>query len=250
MIQSSDTIVLKTISHGDTSKIVICYTKNFGQVKLIAKGARSKKSPHKNLFFPGRHINISYYEKPNRELLLFKSGELLSSFNMIEKDLDRMTFSQVMMDLLDHTMTHSESQESIYKLTLTALQNLNQRDIPVYWTYWSFHLQLLSHLGFHFETDICHQCQSTITTTATMTHHQELLCDVCNHGALGFIPLTKRILKTMKALLNEEKAPYESYTKIERQTLWKFLWQYTHFHLESTRYMKSLEVLQQIYGTL
>jgi DNA repair protein RecO len=169
---------------------------------------------------------------------------------VLESDLDRMTFSQVMMDLLDKTITHSESQESIFILALTSLQKLNQLNLPIYWTYWSFHFQLLSHLGFHFETDECHHCHGPLGEGSILTLNQELLCENCGVRSPEVTHISEKTLKILRNLSKAQNSPYNYYSKSERHNIWTFLWQYTHFHLESTRYMKSLDVLQQIYGTL
>ena len=39
-IQSSEAIILKRIPLGDTSLLVTVYSRNFGKVKLVARGAR------------------------------------------------------------------------------------------------------------------------------------------------------------------------------------------------------------------
>ena len=47
----SEGIVLKTYALGDTSRIVVVYTRDFGLLKLVAKGAR--KTPSRFGFLEG-----------------------------------------------------------------------------------------------------------------------------------------------------------------------------------------------------
>ena len=42
-IETTVGIVLKTFSYGDTSKIIRCYTKDFGKISMIAKGIKTSK---------------------------------------------------------------------------------------------------------------------------------------------------------------------------------------------------------------
>ena len=43
-LKSTSGIVLKTFSYGDYSKIIRCYTLDFGKISLIAKGVKTSKN--------------------------------------------------------------------------------------------------------------------------------------------------------------------------------------------------------------
>ncbi|MBI5464877.1 MAG: recombination protein O N-terminal domain-containing protein, partial [Ignavibacteriales bacterium] len=43
MIVKTDAVVIKSMKYSDTSKIVALYTKEFGKLSVIAKGARANK---------------------------------------------------------------------------------------------------------------------------------------------------------------------------------------------------------------
>ena len=109
MIEKAEAIVLKTLNHGDTSKIITLYSREVGRLKLIAKGVRSPKSKAMGLFQPTRHIQVIYYSKATSELQLFKSGELIDGFFGLEEDFDRLTLAQVMVELMERSFEEEES---------------------------------------------------------------------------------------------------------------------------------------------
>ena len=44
MIAQTPAIVLKSFPYGETSIIARCFSKNYGKISLIVKGARTKKN--------------------------------------------------------------------------------------------------------------------------------------------------------------------------------------------------------------
>ncbi|GAJ11315.1 unnamed protein product, partial [marine sediment metagenome] len=60
--QKTQGIVLGSIDWHETSKIVTFYTKDFGKIRGVAKGARRKKSKFSPLEILSRHT-IVFYER-------------------------------------------------------------------------------------------------------------------------------------------------------------------------------------------
>ena len=128
MIEKAEAIVLKTLNHGDTSKIITLYSREVGRLKLIAKGVRSPKSKAMGLFQPTRHIQVIYYSKATSELQLFKSGELIDGFFGLEEDFDRLTLAQVMVELMDRSVEDEESHPRLFQLLVDSLARLSNRE--------------------------------------------------------------------------------------------------------------------------
>jgi DNA repair protein RecO (recombination protein O) len=75
MLVTTDAIVLRSRKQGDTSKICALYTKEYGLVDVIAKGAREMKSKFAGSLELFMHVTAVFYKKQGKELyLLSKSG--------------------------------------------------------------------------------------------------------------------------------------------------------------------------------
>ena len=146
MIRKTEAIVLRVINHGDTSKIATLYSRESGRLKVIAKGVRSPRSKSLGLLQPTHHIHCVYYEKPNRELQLFKSGDLVQGFYQFEKDFNRITLAQVMVELLARATETDERHVSLFDLLRRSLERLNDPELPTHLTVWFFHLRFLGEL--------------------------------------------------------------------------------------------------------
>jgi len=251
MIQKAEAIVLKTLNHGDTSKIITLYSRESGRLKLIAKGVRSPKSKAMGLFQPTRHIQVIYYAKSTSDLQLFKSGELIDGFFGLEEDFDRLTLAQVMVELLDRSVEDEESHSILFQLLVDSLSRLSNNTIASAETYWFFHTHLLLELGFRPHVGRCSVCREALDDGGSLgLGSSQLECVRCHQPGHDSILVSGVILKVIQKLLDSNWSEVEPSTlnARERRILWDFLWQFTFHHIESARGMKSLKVLRQLYG--
>ena len=251
MIQKAEAVVLKTLNHGDTSKIITLYSREFGRLKLIAKGVRSPKSKAMGLFQPTRHIQVIYYTKATSDLQLFKSGELIDGFFGLEEDFDRLTLAQVMVELLNRSVEDEESHPRLFQLLVDSLSRLSNREIASAEAYWFFHTHLLRELGFRPHVGHCSVCRGTLDEGASLGNGtSQLECVKCHQPGHDSVFVSASVLQELNGLLDVNWEAVEK-TKLnarERRSLWDFLWQFTFYHIESARNMKSLKVLRQLYG--
>ncbi|MCF7806988.1 MAG: DNA repair protein RecO [Candidatus Marinimicrobia bacterium] len=251
MLNKTEAVVLKTLNHGDTSKIITLYSKDTGKLKLIAKGVRSPKSKAAGLFQPTRHLQVVYYEKQRSELQLFKSGELISGFFGLEGDFDRLTLSQVMVELLDRATEDEELHESIFLLVTDDLRHLSEKAYPPASVYWHFHLHLLRELGYRPNLSHCSSCNAELKGGGSLGRSSSHLeCAACHLPSPDSIFVSDNTIALINQILDEpEKTKNDlDLAPKERRSLWNFLWRYTFYHIESTRGMRSLKVLNQLYS--
>ncbi|MDZ7795734.1 MAG: recombination protein O N-terminal domain-containing protein [Candidatus Marinimicrobia bacterium] len=80
MLKNTLAFVLKINPKGETSSVVHAFSRDFGKLILIAKGARTSRSPFKGLFEPFSLLNIHFNEKPAALIssLLMRSTFILS----------------------------------------------------------------------------------------------------------------------------------------------------------------------------
>lgn len=251
MIQKAEAVVLKTINHGDTSKIITLYSREVGRLKLIAKGVRSPKSKAMGLFQPTRHIQVIYYTKSNSDLQLFKSGELIDGFFGLEEDFDRLTLAQVMVELLDRSVEDEESHPRLFQLLIDSLARLSDREISSAEAYWFFHTHLLVELGFRPHVGHCAICRGSLGDGGSLGNGtSQLECAKCHQSTASSKWVASTVIHEIQNLLD---VGWDEVTKTElnareRRSLWDFLWQFTYHHIESSRGMRSLKVLRQLYG--
>src|SRR5882672_9851044 len=97
----SEGIVLKTHALGDTSRIVVVYTRDHGTVRMVAKGARKTPSRFGFALEPLSRGSYVYYLKTDRDLHLLSAADTLDPIGSRLGDLTRLAHAQASLELID-----------------------------------------------------------------------------------------------------------------------------------------------------
>ena len=148
MIVKTRAVVLREIKYRDQSKICTLFTREFGKITVILKGARNPKSRLSGKFSPGSVLDTVLYRKPSREIQLVSEGSLVHSPLTSEPDMERFAAMYRIVDLVSNAVDGEEKNLPLFELlegTLEALYRaVNRFDLLVVW----FLLHLVSILGF------------------------------------------------------------------------------------------------------
>ena len=102
MIVTTEAIVLRRRKQGDTSKILTLYTKAFGKLNVIAKGAREVKSKFGASLETFTHATVVFYRKEHRDLHLLSKAETIESNSQISKSLEKIEQAMAIIELVDN----------------------------------------------------------------------------------------------------------------------------------------------------
>jgi DNA repair protein RecO (recombination protein O) len=79
-LEKTDAIVLKTVEWSETSLVVTLFTKDFGKISAIAKGARRLKSPFESALDLLSLSSVVFLKKSGESLDLLTEAKLLRRF--------------------------------------------------------------------------------------------------------------------------------------------------------------------------
>ena len=125
MILETEAIVLLTRKFSDTSKIVVMFSKEFGKISILAKGAFNAKSKFGGLE-PLSNVSISFYKKPYSDLHLLKSIEIVKPFNKITKNYDALVAGLVAAEMVNATQKETFENTELFTYFVDFLQMLNE----------------------------------------------------------------------------------------------------------------------------
>src|SRR5438093_12223074 len=100
-IVTTEGVVLKVHALGDTSRIVTAYTRDFGLIKLVAKGARKSPSRFGFALEPLSRSRFVFYLKPDRELHLLSQADTLDPTGSRLAELARLAHGQAALELIE-----------------------------------------------------------------------------------------------------------------------------------------------------
>lgn len=120
-IQKTDAILLKKRDLRETSLVLTFFTRDFGKVHGVLKGARGSraKSNSNPLFFS--LDQIVFYEKKKSDLFIISQYEVQQIFMNILKDWDRASVAYYMLEIVDVLTEPGMSIEPIFKGLLNSL---------------------------------------------------------------------------------------------------------------------------------
>lgn len=104
MLVSTEGIVLRQIPFSDTSLVVKIFTRDFGLISFIIKGAKSKKYSKANLYNPINLINLSFVKKEMPGLRQIRDANLIFAPDGLHFGIYKSAIAMFIVELLNHTI--------------------------------------------------------------------------------------------------------------------------------------------------
>ncbi|MDQ3019157.1 MAG: DNA repair protein RecO [Bacteroidota bacterium] len=146
-IVKTDAFVLKSFNYGDTSKIVTLFTKEFGKLNAIVKGARNYKSKLCGTLETMNYISCVIYFKENRELQLISKSEYIKSFQNILADFEKLQTAFKIIEILNKSVIEREINDKIFELLISSYEKLNLTSANSLKSLLRFQIELVKILG-------------------------------------------------------------------------------------------------------
>jgi len=186
-ILKTSAVVLKTWKFGETSKIVSLLTRDFGKIRVMAKGARSPKSQFKGCLEPLSHINIVFYDKKTRDLQLLSKTDLVDAHVRFMGDMTRTTLGFAAAELIDRAIIANEPQIKVFDLFADLLSAINRNSGFLEGLFWFFEGKFITLMGYKPTWETCLECGTSLGTKGGYFQPDSggLLCPVCGAGRGG-----------------------------------------------------------------
>lgn len=142
----TEAIILKKSDSGEADRIFTCYTKEFGKIKVLAKGARKAAGKLKYHLEPLTHSEISFVFGKNYKILT--GARSLNVFSSVKNDLNKLNHAFYFMGLLDDLAAGEEKDGKIWEHLAFSLESLEQAEAPDEIFSEKFVSKLLYHFGY------------------------------------------------------------------------------------------------------
>ena len=158
MIEKSEAIVLKSMKYRDTSKIVTLFSRRFGKIACLAKGARELKSKFGSSLEPLNETEIVFYRKEGRDLHLLSQSSTLRPFKKIHTEGDRLAVGLSILELTYRLASEQEEHGAVYDLIVEALETLELSERNFVNILYAFEVRLAGLFGFAPAFGRCARC--------------------------------------------------------------------------------------------
>lgn len=144
-MQSKTTgIILHQVKYSDSQSIVSIYTREFGRVSYMVRGANKKKSACRAaLLQPLSIVEIDVNHNPKKEIQNIRDMRISVPFLQIPYDPVKNCLALFMTEVLHKTLKHSENDEDLYNFIENSVCELDACSEGV----GNFHLVFLAGLA-------------------------------------------------------------------------------------------------------
>jgi len=251
-ICKAEAVVLRDIPLRDTSKIVTFYTKQYGRIKAVAKGARKPGSRFGAGLEPATYVSIVFYRKENRDLHTLSQCDIISPFRELKGDLGLFTYASAICELTDLLMPPEEPNGDLFAAMVSAFRGMEgdaARDGEKY--LWYFELRLLRALGYSPHLSDCLSCGGRIggKTAFFSIPLGGILCERCGastSGAFRIKPGTAKFLERLQTAKSFRMISNLRSTALLRGEISDVLRGFIEYHTEGRGELKSLQFLDKV----
>ena len=155
----TESIVLRRSDFGEADRLLTLFSREYGKIRAIAKGARkpqSRKTGHVELFMRTRFLVAR-----GRNLDIVTQAEMVEGYHLLRDDLVRTTYASYIVELLDRFTPDEDRNPQLYDLLSNTLRWLESSDnLLLAARYYELHLLAL--LGYRPQLFRCVRCAESI----------------------------------------------------------------------------------------
>lgn len=218
----SKAVIIKTQDFKENDKLVWLYTEKFGKITAVVRGAKKSKSKFLSLTLPLCYGEYMLYKGKN--MYTIQEGKIINSFQGLLNNLDKLTYSSYLCELIDIAYSDNEVNADIFRNLVATMYLLNTDALEYELLIRAFELKLLKSTGYNLSLNNCTICRKAISTSNYISlSYYGGVCEECpkEHGlfisrgaynSLKFL-MNMSIDKLYRLNLNEEiKAEIEKVT--------------------------------------
>ncbi|ODJ72671.1 DNA repair protein RecO [Brochothrix thermosphacta] len=151
-MERCDGLIIRVMDYRESDKIIRLYTKEFGKISLVARGAKKSNSriaAATQLFTYGEFMFFG-----NKGLGTLQQGEVIERFPTIASDIFTTAYGSYCVDLLDKAVEEREPNQALFQLIYQVLESMNAgEDAQVLSQI--FEMKMLNTLGHYPELRGC-----------------------------------------------------------------------------------------------
>ena len=188
-------IVIRSLNYGESDRIITFFTKDFGKVKGIAKGARRSKKRFQNAFGLFSHLRLIFFDREGMGLVRVESCDILHTFPKIRENLKKIFYGNYYLELVNEMSGERETNPEAFDLLLSFLMNLEATESKEEQLR-MFEIRMLSLFGYRPHMIRCGICKKgwedlkNIPRVFFSLEKGALVCDRCSKAWNNLLPLS------------------------------------------------------------
>lgn len=218
--EKTEAIVIRHVDFSETSKIVTLFSRDFGKLAALAKGARRLKSAFEAALDLLCTCQIVFLRKSSSGLDLLTESQLISRFHPAGHDVRTLYGGYYVAELLDALTEPYDPHPELYRQSRLALDRLSGDD-DLDKALLRFEFVLLREIGQLPAFDSCLVCGSRPEGGQWFSYWVSqggLICRHCRHDDFTSHQLSAGTLSILQRLAGDSEPAVETLTLSPSQT--------------------------------
>lgn len=180
----TEALVLRTYNLAEADKIVVCFTHSAGLVRAVAKGCRRLKNRFGAALEPFTLLNISYYQRDNRDLVSLGNTEILKSHFNLSSNGETLTGLAYMADLTIEFSPPYQPNDRLFRMLRACLAAISASPGDMETVLRYFEVWILKLEGFLPDIKKCAECDQILNESGSAFIGTDLLirCHSCSRA--------------------------------------------------------------------
>lgn len=201
-LEQTTAIVLRTVEFSETSLVVTLFTRDFGRVSALAKGARRPKGPFEGAIDLLAVCRVVVLRKTSDTLDLLTEAKLHRRFRGGQRTLERLYGGYYVAEMLRLLTDDHDPHPDVYDLVIQTLQQIDGTgNVASSLAY--FDAQLLRRLGHAPGIDRCTDCGGHVSRTARIPFALAaggIVCKDCRARQRQTISVRREVIDQLRRL--------------------------------------------------
>ena len=200
--EKATALVLRTVEFMESSLVVTLFTREFGKVRGLAKGARRLKGPFESALDLLAVCRIVFLRKSSDALDLVTEAKLERRFRPAGRNLSSLYAGYYVAELLNELTDDYDPHPELFDLADESLSALSAGE-PVATRVLRFEMLALRLLGHLPSLDTCVDCGADVPMTGRVAFGQldgGVLCPQCRAGKRQLVSVSAGALRAIQQL--------------------------------------------------
>ena len=199
-LEKSAAIILRVVDFSNTSCVVTMYSRDFGKISALAKGARRPKSPFEAALDVLSICHVVFVHKSTEALDILTEAKLDRRFRAASKDLARLYSAYYFVELTMALTEPADSQPELFDVLQAAIVGLDQGEPNEPWML-RFEMRLLTIIGHGPALEFCVACGQPVGSNPQRWFSSSaggLICATCRPGKRSVVSVNNDAIETLK----------------------------------------------------
>lgn len=245
-IQKTQLIVLKRSPHGETSLLIHGYSRDFGKLILLAKGARSEKSTFRGVLEPFSVLNIQFNEKKGRAYQFLSQAEYQHPCTHLKSNANAVLYGSILLELV-YKIQDVQPDPALFELLYRVFIEMDKgKDPVIIHAYFILHYLRLE--GLTLEPEYCFSCGKKTDCAYFIPFSGQICCETCKENHTPVWELPQQLLSLLKDMMKKEAGEIRGSVISPSETLLlnRLLWNTLASRFDNYRKLQSVEILRKV----